>query len=40
MNEDIQLCLEIVVVAVESLRHVGGDVGIAASEDHVDHVCS
>ena len=30
--------LEVVVVAVEGLGHVGGDVGVAAGEEHVDHV--
>ena len=30
--------LEVVVVAVEGLGHVGGDVGVAAGEQHVDHV--
>ena len=33
-----EITLQIVVVAVERLCHVGGDVSVTASEDHMDHV--
>ena len=33
-----QITFQIIVVAVESLRHVRGDVRVTASEDNVDHV--
>ena len=33
-----EVTFEIVVVAVERLRHVRGDIRVTASEDHMDHV--
>ena len=33
-----EVTFEIVVVAVERLRHVRGDVRVTASEDNVDHI--
>ena len=33
-----EVSLQIIVVAVESLRHVRGDIRVTAGEDNVDHV--
>ena len=33
-----EITFQIIVVAVERLRHVRGDVRVTASEDNVDHV--